>query len=694
MVDAIRHSAVFSDASKSARVPCHTGQNQTRARRARSLLTGQHAPIASIFVCFSLNLINLKGRGISRNGAHAQVLSSHTSSHQLINEATPVTTAAISPDKFADGFLFSTRPITPRIVAVLLALVIAIGFGLRVYDLSAEGLSEDELNKLQAVAEYRERGLSPSNGEHPMLMKALMTTSIVLSEKWNDIAINAKVDLSRSPDIAKQESARHTGEATTAASDAAQATQQTTARRLKNNSSFFIAPETALRLPATIFGALTALLIFFLTRELFGTPAALLAAALWSLDPTAIGFNRIAKEDTFFNFFFLLASVFWLRAQTRAERDNKPFDYLLWLTAVSLGAMVAAKYYPHFIPICAAYYFAFIGIPSTRFHVGKTRWIIFIFVMGGAFIICNLTILLPGTWSEMLAFATEKRIGHDSTEFLGALYPNQMSYWLRGVPVTFYYVFLLTKTTLPMLFAFFVGLTQIFRRRIGDGRFFLFFWFVIGFLPFTFLGGKFTRYYTLALPLVHIVSAIGLLWLGHTLARFLSRRFATSKLNATYAHDFFITIALLSALLASINAAPYYRLYNNTLGGGMKQAGDFFPHDDFYDASMRDTAQIIARDAAPNARVAGESLRLFLHYAALAGRTDLQAISLSDESARAAMQTGDYVILARGRRYRSNERIVRELPQASRPAFTLNLGEVPSVQIFKLDAASLQILRN
>ena len=52
------------------------------------------------------------------------------------------------------------------------------GFGFRVTGLSAEGLSEDELNKLNAVADYRANGLTGANGEHPMLMKSLQAATI------------------------------------------------------------------------------------------------------------------------------------------------------------------------------------------------------------------------------------------------------------------------------------------------------------------------------------------------------------------------------------------------------------------------------------------------------------------------------------------------------------------------------------
>jgi len=46
-----------------------------------------------------------------------------------------------------------------------------------------------------------------------------------------------------------------------------------------------IAAETALRLPGVIFGALTAILIYLMAAELFGTELGFDAAALWAFDP-------------------------------------------------------------------------------------------------------------------------------------------------------------------------------------------------------------------------------------------------------------------------------------------------------------------------------------------------------------------------------------------------------------------------
>ena len=58
-----------------------------------------------------------------------------------------------------------------------LALLIILGFGLRVTQLGAIGFAEDEMNKLDAIHAY-ERGDFTANSEHPMVMKLLMWASV------------------------------------------------------------------------------------------------------------------------------------------------------------------------------------------------------------------------------------------------------------------------------------------------------------------------------------------------------------------------------------------------------------------------------------------------------------------------------------------------------------------------------------
>ena len=557
--------------------------------------------------------------------------------------AASATTASVTPELFPGQLIRST---SRALVLCALTLFVVAGLSFRVYKLGAESLSEDELNKVRAVAEYRERGLTPANGEHPFLMKALMSVSIIAAERWNAASFTS------------------------------------------HNPQLQISTETAARLPGALLGALTALLIYLVTTELFGAEVGLIAAALWAFDPAAIGFNRIAKEDSFLLFFFLLANVFWLRGQRVAEEGRRKPEPFYWATAAAFGAMMASKYVPHFIAISGAYYWAFQGVKSTRWRMGKRKWLVFFAVMGLAFVICNPTILLPGTWHEMRIFAGEQRIGHDSYEFLGQLYRNQMTLWLQGSPWYFYYVFMGVKLTVPVLVCFLVGLPQLFRRRLGDGRYFLLFWLFFWFFPFTFMGGKFTRYFTFALPAVLMTSALGVQLLARLFARLLSRMPNFGDAAYAYARACFVVFILAFSLYGSASAAPHYRLYTNLLGGGTARAGSYFPHDEFYDASTREVADRVARLAPKDARVASETPELIAYYARLAGRTDLRFISLSDRAALREFEAGDVVIVARGRRYLSNDELTSRLEAASKPSATVSLGGVESARVYVLDDAS------
>lgn len=539
-------------------------------------------------------------------------------------------TAGINPENFSE-FLFPNR----KLLIFLLSICLVSGFGLRVWNLGTESLSEDELNKLETVSDYRKNGLSGRNGEHPFLMKGLQTVSITVSDKLNSSIFS-------------------------------------------NSSNLQISEESALRFPTVIFGTFTALLLFFLIKELFGSSLGLIVAALWSLDPTAIGFDRIAKEDSFLLFFFLLANVFWVKSQSRAERGEKNYLTYCWLAAISFGAMMASKYLPHLLAIPAAYNRTFHLIPTTKWGFNRYAWLKFFIILGIAFLILNPTILLPDTWREMLIFSGEKRIGHDAYEFMGELYHNKMTLWLKGVPWTFYYVFILVKTPILTLIFFLAGLPLIFRKLMGDGRFFIFFWIFMWFLAFTFLGGKFTRYFTVAEPLVLISAAVGCFFVG---------KWLTEKFNISRKFLWILPVILVAAsLINSISISPYFRLFTNQLGGGTTSAGFYFPHDEFYDAATRKTIEaIVAQNPKPNAVIANETPGLVEHYLQKTGRTDLVSVLLSDKTKSANLTAGDYIVVARGRRYFSNDAYQNFLEKSAVPVAEIKFGNISAVKIYRLD---------
>ena len=553
----------------------------------------------------------------------------------------PPTTAGIYPERFSDHLSFTrSRPPT----YVILAILLVAGFALRIHDLGAESLSEDELNKLQTVEDYRKNGLSGRNGEHPFLMKGLQTASMVVAE-----AINGRT------------------------------------------ASPLVSEEAALRFPIALFGTFISLLLFLLVSELFGRSIGLIAAALRAVEPMAIGFDRIAKEDTLVLFFLLLCFLFFVKSQTTAENGNPHWLRYLWGAAASFGALMASKYYPHLLAILGGYYNAFLKLPNKKWSVGKPSWLKFFIVMGVAFVLLNPTILLPDTWREMLKFSSENRIGHDSYEYLGALYPNKMTAWLAGVPWTFYYVFIAVKTTIPLLLFFLVGLPLIVKRRFGDGRFFLFFWAFMWFMPFTLLGGKFTRYFTLAEPLILIVAAVGFF----VFSKWTTKWLFGENTVATVSFQAILFFGLLVIpMLNSLASGPHYRLFTNFFGGGMARAGSYFPHDEFYDMSTREITAEIAQRARPSATVACETATLFEYYAKRAARNDLIFVSLSDPSAVARLSVGDFVVNVRGRRYRSNTEYLDQLELAAKPVAEITALNVTSARVYQLDETSLTAIRS
>ena len=559
----------------------------------------------------------------------------------MTTRADAAITAGLRPDLFVERGLVSANK---KLIAIGLALFVVVGLALRVSNLNAEGLSDDELNKLETVNDYREHGLTSANGEHTLLMKALQTASVVAADKWNSVP------------------------------------------SLRNWHE--VSPESALRLPGAIFGALIAILIYLVATELFGAEIGLIASALWSFDPTSIGLNRIAKEDTFLLFFFLLANVFMLRGQRVAEQQStERAQRYYWATAAAFGAMMASKYLPQLILISFSYYWLFQRVPATRWRLGKKRLLVCIGIMTVTFLVLNIPILSPATWKQMRLFAGERLVGHDGYEFMGRLYSHRLTDWLRGVPWYFYHLLLLVKLPVPTVAAFIVGLPLLFKRKFGDGRYLIILWLFLWMMTFSFSGGKFGRYFTTLLPAVFITAALGVQFVGGSLAKLLAR--ATSSGTASVlVRPLLALVIIVFSLAVATHSSPHFRLNTNALGGGVARAGFYFPHDEFYDASIRDAVYEIAKRAPAGVHVVSETPALSTYYAQRAGRPDLSSLLLSDPNAIQQLHEGDFVIIARGRRYFSNESIINTFAPVA-PAFRLSLGQVPSAAVYVLNKDTL-----
>jgi hypothetical protein len=323
--------------------------------------------------------------------------------------------------------------------------------------------------------------------------------------------------------------------------------------------------------------------------------------------------------------------------------------------------------------------------------VGKKKFLIVLLIMFAVFLVLSPTALLPATWREMGIFAGQKRIGHDSYEFMGSLYSHRMTDWLAGIPWYLYLVFVAVKLPILTVAAFMAGLPLLFRRKLGDGRYFILFWFFVWVMTFMFVGGKFTRYFTLVLPAVLITAAVGVHFVGGWIAKQFTTLLPSERAGVYLRAGLAVTLVT-GSVLASASASPYFRLYTNVIGGGIAKAGSYFPHDEFYDSSMRDVMTEIGKRGRQGAKVATETPGLAAYYAERAGRSDLICISLSDQDALKQLSDGDFLVYARGRRYFSNDPLVRALGQQSAPALRVALGGVPATDVYLVDQAVLDVV--
>ena len=121
------------------------------------------------------------------------------------------------------------------------------------------------------------------------------------------------------------------------------------AEKINSLISTKISEEAALRFPLALFGTFTSLFIFLVVSELFGRSIGLVSAAFWAVEPMAIGFDRIAKEDSLVLFFFLLTNLFLVKSQTAAERGDRHWMRYFWGAGAGFGALMASKYYLSFL---------------------------------------------------------------------------------------------------------------------------------------------------------------------------------------------------------------------------------------------------------------------------------------------------------------------------------------------------------
>jgi len=506
--------------------------------------------------------------------------------------------------------------------ATLLAAVVRIGA------LDTYGFSEDEINKVHAIEQYR-AGNFGANAEHPMLMKLVMLGSVEVSEAWNRVAPG----------------------------DAA------------------MSLETAVRLPNAIAGALTTVVLFGVAELLFGGTVAAATAIIWAFDVNAIAVNRIGKEDTFLLLFFLVAVFCYERAKREGAADVAAAQRWYTLSGAAFGLMLASKYMPHYLGIYALFNLVTDSNPGDN----KPDRVRHFGAMAAAFLFANVPVLFPSTWRYLASYVTGDMLVHHGYLYDGALYVTNVPISPLGVPATFYLRLLATKVPLVVLAALVPGAIELVRRRRERGFVLLRVLAVFVLVPYSLMAAKFLRYSLPMLATLDLIAAVGLV----SGTGWLLRKGWLSPVTRVAAASVAVAVFGAGVVLAQQTAAPYYSLFQNAIGARVNVETPAFP-EETYDFGVREAVQHIAAVAAPSAVIVSDAPAVAGHYLREQPRRDIEVESLSAHGLDAGGRE-TWVIVQDEHLTFENQRLVDQLRARQTPRREIRVDDRIAAQIFRVE---------
>jgi len=516
----------------------------------------------------------------------------------------------------------------PRAAVLVLVCATLVAGAIRIGALDTYGFSEDEINKVRAIEEYR-AGHFGANAEHPMLMKLAMLGSVELSEAWNRVAPADRA----------------------------------------------VPLETAIRLPNALAGAVTTLVLFGVADLLFGGTVAAAAAIIWAFDVNAIAVNRIGKEDTFLLLFFLLAVFCYERAKREGVADLVRAQRWYTLSGAGFGLMLASKYMPHYLGIYALFNLLTDADPGEN----KPNRLRHYGAMATTFVLANAPMLLPSTWRYLVSYVAGGMLVHHGYLYDGALYVTNVPISPLGVPTTFYLRLLATKVPLVVLAALVPGTIELVRRRRERGFVLLRVLAVFLIVPYSLMAAKFLRYSLPMLATVDLIAAVGL---SSGIGWLLRKGWLPQSTRAAAAGA---ALAVFGGgiVAAQQTAGPYYSLFQNEVGARVNTARPAFP-EETYDYGVREAVDGIAAVAEPSAVIVTDAAAVVAHYLAEQPRRDIQVDSLSAHGFDArARET--WAIVQDEHLTFENQRLVEFLRARYTPWREIRIGDRVAAQIFRVE---------
>ncbi len=535
-----------------------------------------------------------------------------------------------------------------RKILVLAALTL-VALCVRVYQLDAAGLAEDETNKMFAVRSY-EQGDFTANADHPMIMKMLCYGSLHLSGAWN--------------------------------------------ASVGNLTGLSLSEETALRFPNALFGALTVIPLLLFASSLFGFRTGFIASLLWAFGLNAVWINRVGKEDTLLVFFLLTAYYFYNRAKRLPASDIAGQERLYALAGAAFGLMLASKYFPHYMGLNAIFYYLAGSDSRNNRALTRRMWLKLFGAMILAFALFNPAAFVPKTWRYLLEFISENLVTHHGYPFMDNLYNNEISAMTSGMPWYFYFLFLAIKLPLPLLIALVVGMIEVFRHRgdpeVARGYLFLRMMLIFWLVPMSLVGSKFLRYTLTLIPLLYIAAAVGIVVIWRMASQAVKKMKLEPRLWSRVAAVAVALLFVLAPAITTVRSLPYPSLYLNALGGG--QTGYYFPHDEFYDLGARESIKYVAETAPQGASLASEIPGVVQYYLERYNRPDIRSEIISHPKFNLLDNPPDYILLQHGRTYFENIEEFKLIEKSFSPEQSSSYLGADASRVYRLDRARLNEL--
>lgn len=515
-------------------------------------------------------------------------------------------------------------------MALALTAIVAVAMTFRLSSLATYGLSDDEVTKVRATEAYS-RGDFAVNAEHPMLMKMAIWASLGVAARWN----------------------------------------------LAARAAYRIPVEAAVRLPNAVVGAASVLVMYGVAHAYFGTPVALIAALLLALDPAVTSINRLAKEDTFVVFFFLLAVWLYERAKQVGARNAVQAQPWYLRSAAAFGLSVASKYLPHFYGL-----YTLVNVATLRDagpnSPNKRR---FFATIGVAFAIANFAIFFPATWRHMLGYVQGGSLSHHGWPYAGQLWVTDVPISALGIPPSFYVMLMLTRLPLVTLVGAAVGGAIAWSRRRERGFVFLRVYFFFQLVGFSVMAAKFLRYSLPILVIVDLMAAVGIVASITWLTTRVKSELRTVLVPLAYG-------ALAVVLFAGqAQASPFFSMHRTTLARWFDPDGRRFPESS-YDFGVREAVSQIATSAAPGAEIVSDVPRVVEFYVSRGPRTDLQVKSLSS-SGVFSNTTEQWVLVQESHLYFETEELIALLRLRHSPVAEFRMDDVTVLQLFRISPQHL-----